>query len=102
MEILNVLLVDSKPQNLVALQAMIRNENINIYNASTQNEALKTIWEQDIALVLTDLQMAGLDSIDFISLLQSSRKAKNIRLAFITTLTQDYYQLAARFDTKAI
>lgn len=102
MEILNVLLVDSKPQNIVALQGMLRNETVNIYTAGTQNEALKIIWEKDVALVLADLQMTGLDSVDFVSALQSSRKARHTMVIFITTLTADYYHLSGRFSSNAI
>ncbi len=103
MKFLNVLLVDNMPQNLPALQALIHDDDeIKIHLAASQNEALKIIWQEEIALALVELQTADLQGEEFIQVVQNSRKARHTKVIFVTALNSDYKKLAGKFPASAV
>ena len=48
----NILLVDDRPENLVALEALLENDDLNIIKAASGIQALGLVLEYDFALVL--------------------------------------------------
>jgi CheY-like chemotaxis protein len=57
----NLLLVDDRPENLLALEAILDDLEFNIVTADSGKEALRCLLKQDFALILLDVEMPGLD-----------------------------------------
>ena len=60
----NVLLVDDKAENLLALDAVLSDLNQNLVQATSAREALRHLLLEDFALILLDVQMPGLSGLD--------------------------------------
>ncbi len=60
-EKIRILLVDDKPENLLALESILGNTGFDIIKATSGNEALGLMLEYDFALVLLDVQMPEMD-----------------------------------------
>ncbi len=50
----NLLIVDDVPQNLVAMQALLQREGVNLLLAGSGAEALELLLEHEVALALLD------------------------------------------------
>ena len=53
----NVLLVDDRPENLIALEALLSSDIANYIKCHSGEEALKFLMKEECALILLDVQM---------------------------------------------
>lgn len=60
----NILIVDDRPENLLALESLLDEPGRNVIRASSGNEALGLLLVHDVALVLMDVQMPEMDGYD--------------------------------------
>ena len=59
-----ILLVDDRPQNLLALEAILEQPGRELVGAGSGEEALKHLLRRDFAVILLDVQMPGLDGFE--------------------------------------
>ncbi len=85
---INILMVDDRPENLVALEAVLMSPQYNLVRASSGEEALMLILAEDFSLILLDVQMPGLDGFETAKLIRKRNKSKNIPIIFITAISQ--------------
>jgi PAS domain S-box-containing protein len=66
MEVLRtpILLVDDRPANLVALEAVLGSEHYELVSVTSGSDALAELEARDFALILLDLQMPTMDGIE--------------------------------------
>ena len=57
----NVLVVDDRPENLIALEAILNKPSYNLVKANSGAEALRCLLNEDFAVILLDVQMPGMD-----------------------------------------
>ena len=60
----SVLLVDDRPENLLALEAVLEPLQVRLRTAESGEAALKALLEDDFAVVLLDVQMPGMDGFE--------------------------------------
>jgi diguanylate cyclase len=85
-----ILLVDDTPANLIALKSMLKNTDANLIEANSGELALEQCQIHDnIALILLDVQLPGLDGFKVAELLQLDEKTKSIPIIFITANQED-------------
>ena len=61
---INLLLVDDHPSNLLALEAVLSDGGYNLIMAKSGYEAIELMKTHEIALVLLDIQMPGMDGFE--------------------------------------
>ncbi len=81
-----LLLVDDRPENLVALEALLSDMGLDLdmVKVSTGNEALRHSLKRDFALVLLDVQMPEMDGFETASLLRANPKTRHLPIIFVT------------------
>ncbi len=84
---INLLIVDDKAENIVALEALLHQEDINIITTTLPNEALRICWEKDIAIALVDVQMPGMDGFELVEILKDNPRTQEIMVIFVTAIS---------------
>jgi signal transduction histidine kinase len=88
-EKVKILLVDDKPENLFSLEAILEGEDREIFCASSGNEALKLVIKNEFAIILSDVQMPGMDGFEMVEILRSNPKHKHIPIIFVTAISKE-------------
>ena len=84
----NVLLVDDRPENLVALEAVLEGLGPNLVRASSGREALRHLLEEDFALVVLDVQMPDMDGFETAALIRARERSRETPILFLTAICQ--------------
>lgn len=101
-EKINILLVDDRPENLLALEAIIERDEYNLIKAYSGEEALKYLLKYDFAVILLDVQMPGLDGFSTAKIIKAREKTKNIPILFITANNLDSEHIFMGYSVGAI
>lgn len=102
MEKTKILLLDDREENLISLKAVLDREDITIYATTSPNEALRIVWENEIAVALVDVQMPGMDGFEFAETLASNPKTKEILIVFVTAISKETTYAVKGLKTGAI
>lgn len=97
-----VLLVDDRPENLVALEALLEDLYLETVRALSGNEALRLTLKQDFALVLLDVQMPGMDGFETAELMRSNPKTRRLPIIFVTAGMKDLQYQFKGYDSGAV
>jgi PAS domain S-box-containing protein len=89
MEKTKILLLDDREENLIALKAILQRDDIVIYDTTSYNEALRLVWENEIAVALVDVQMPGMDGFEFAQTLAGNPKTKETLIVFVTAISKE-------------
>ncbi len=99
---INVLAVDDRPENLLAIESIIDGEDINLIKALSGNEALSLMFDYDFALVLMDVQMPGMDGFEAAELMRGSDNTRHIPIIFITAINKEKKHIFRGYDAGAV
>ncbi|MCS0589899.1 ATP-binding protein [Massilia norwichensis] len=79
-----LLIVDDLPENLRALDALIRDEARQVFQAGSGEEALTLMLEHEFALAILDVQMPGMDGFELAELMRGTERTRNIPIVFVS------------------
>lgn len=85
----NLLLVDDQPRNLVALEAVLSSPEYHFISAHSGPEAIELVRKHDIALVLLDVQMPGMDGFETVRRIKAMEGCRDIPIVFITAVYKE-------------
>lgn len=97
-----ILIVDDRPENLLTLEGILENENLIILKAQSGNEALAMLLEHNIALVLMDVQMPGMDGFEVAEIMRSNERTKYIPIIFVTAISKQRQHIFRGYETGAV
>jgi signal transduction histidine kinase len=80
----NILLVDDKVENLLALEAVLEELGENLVTARSGSEALRRALEKDFAVILLDVQMPEMDGFETARLLRERERSSCTPIIFLT------------------
>ncbi len=74
MTINTILVVDDEPNYLIVLSELLRDEGFEVYTAPDGREALAIVRDVDLDLVVTDMQMPGMDGMALLEEIKTVNK----------------------------
>lgn len=98
----NILIVDDREENIVALEALLTRDDIRIFSTTSPNEALKIAWETHIAIALVDVQMPEMDGFELVEMLKSNPRTKDIMVIFVTAISKETKYAVKGLGTGAV
>jgi CheY-like chemotaxis protein len=85
-------MVDDRPENLLALEAILQGLGHELIRASSGEEALKVLLTTDVAVILLDVQMPGMDGFETAAHVKRREKTRDIPILFLTAIDGEAHQ----------
>ena len=97
------LLVDDVPENLIALEALLQRDGLEILKAQSGPEALELLLtHSDVALALLDVQMPEMSGFELAELIRGSERTRHIPLIFITAGSREHNWQFRGYESGAV
>jgi PAS domain S-box-containing protein len=98
----SVLLVDDRPENLLALEAVLRGLDAELVAAQSGEDALKALLERDFAAILLDVQMPRMDGFETAQLIRMRERSATTPIIFLTAISKDLEHVARGYEAGAV
>ena len=85
-EKVNILLVDDQPAKLLSYEAILGDLGANLIKASSGTEALQYLLKTDIAVVLADVSMPGIDGFELADMIREHPRFQKTAILFISAI----------------
>jgi PAS domain S-box-containing protein len=97
-----ILLVDDRPENLVALRAILEPLGHDLILADSGEEALRALLLHDPSVILLDVRMPGLDGFETADLIKRRERTRDIPIVFLTAISKDSGQVFQGYEKGAV
>jgi signal transduction histidine kinase len=97
-----LLLVDDRPENLLALEGLLRRNDAEILKAESGKCALELLLEHEVALALIDVQMPELDGFALAELMRNVERTREIPIIFVTAGLHDRDRVFKGYESGAV
>ncbi len=87
----SILIVDDRPEKLLALEAVLEELNQNIVRAYSGREALRHVLNQEFAVILLDVNMPDMDGFETATLIRQRRNSAHVPIIFLTAMSDEMY-----------
>jgi len=101
-EKVNILIVDDKASNLFALEQMLLKPERRFISATSGKEALKTVLNKEIDLIILDVQMPEMDGFEVAQILKSNNRTRDIPIIFASAEKREHQFMIKGFEEGAI
>jgi len=97
-----LLIVDDLPDNLRALDALIRDERRLVFHAHSGDEALALLLEHEFALAILDVQMPGMDGFELAEMMRATSRTRNIPIMFVSAAGRELNYSFKGYESGAV
>lgn len=97
-----LLVVDDRMENLEAMQALLEDGEWRLRCASSGEEALRCLLEEDVGLVLLDVQMPGMDGFEVARLMRGNPRTRLTPIIFVSAISQTHDAVLRGYSTGAV
>ncbi len=96
------LLVDDVPENLVALEGLLRRDGLEIMTAQSGTEALELLLTNDFALALLDVQLPTMDGFELAEIMRGTGRTRRVPIIFLTAVATDERRRFMGYESGAV
>ena len=82
----NILVVDDRPDKLLALQTILEELDQNLVCARSGSEALRELLKEDFAVILLDVNMPVMDGFETAALIRQRQRSETTPIIFISAV----------------
>jgi signal transduction histidine kinase/FixJ family two-component response regulator len=97
-----ILIVDDRPENLYALEKLLKNLNVKVVQATSGAEALDLSLVQDFCVAIVDIQMPEMDGYELVELLRSNEGTNTMPVIFVSAIFSDEYHHRKGYEAGAV
>lgn len=97
-----LLLVDDRPENLLALEAVLEPLGQRMVRAQSGEEALRHLLSDDFSVIVLDVQMPGIDGFETAERIKQRDRTRDIPIIFVTAINQDQRHRMRGYATGAV
>lgn len=97
----NILLVDDRPENLLAMEAALEELHCQVFKVTSGQEALLMVLKHEFALILLDVQMPEMDGFETAKLIHGKKDLKHIPIIFITAISKEQKYIQKGYEVGA-
>lgn len=97
-----ILLVDDRPENLIALEAILEPLGHELVRATSGEEALRQVLLHDFAVILLDVQMPGMNGFETAETIKRRERSRSTPIIFLTAISKDEEYVFQGYSTGAV
>ncbi|MEO5802223.1 MAG: ATP-binding protein [Verrucomicrobiota bacterium] len=98
----NILLVDDRPDKLLALEAVLSDLNQNLVKVKSGKEALRELLHHEFAVILLDVAMPIMDGFETAALIRKRMNSEHTPIIFVTSLSDSENHIARGYSLGAV
>jgi len=98
----NILLVDDDPKSLYALHALLESLDQSLLLARSGEEALRCALDHDLALILLDVRMPGIDGFETARLIRARERSQLTPIIFLTAAADKVGSIFRGYEVGAV
>src|SRR5436190_2234770 len=88
-EPVKILVVDDRPENLLALEGILEPLGQKLVRANSGPEALRCVLESEFATILLDVQMPGMNGFEVAEIIKSRERSRTIPIIFLSAISKE-------------
>ena len=96
------LLVDDLEENLVALEALLSRDGLDLDKARSGEDALELMLANEYALALLDVQMPDMDGFELAEIMRANERSRHIPIIFVTAGSGDAVRRFRGYEAGAV
>ncbi|AOS37298.1 hybrid sensor histidine kinase/response regulator [Pseudomonas brassicacearum] len=97
-----LLIVDDLPENLLALEALIKGGDREVFKALSADEALSLLLQHDFALAIIDVQMPDMNGFQLAELMRGTEKTRSIPIIFVSAAGRERNYAFTGYENGAV
>ena len=97
-----VLLVDDRPENLLALEAVLEPLPCELVSVTSGEAALKQLLTDEFAVALLDVQMPEMDGFETAELIKSRERTRALPIIFVTAISKERHHVFRGYSAGAV
>jgi signal transduction histidine kinase len=97
-----LLIVDDLPENLLALEALIRGPGRAVFRATSAEEALALLLDHEFALAILDVQMPGMNGFELAELMRGTERTRHIPIIFVSAAGRELNYAFQGYESGAV
>jgi two-component system sensor histidine kinase/response regulator len=101
-EPIKFLVVDDTEENLIALEALLARDGLQLLKARSGSEALELLLVHEVALALLDVQMPDMDGFELAELMRGAERTKHVPIIFVTAGARDPRRVFKGYESGAV
>jgi PAS domain S-box-containing protein len=101
-DMVKILAVDDVPENLTALEALLRSDGLELLQARSGPEALELLLVHDVALALLDVNMPGMNGFELAEFMRGTERTRRVPIIFLTAAAGDERRRFRGYETGAV
>lgn len=82
-----ILVVDDNPAKLLAVESMLTDLGLQLFTAPSGHKALEVLLHHDVAAILLDVHMPGMDGFEVAELIRSHPRFAQTPIIFLSAVT---------------
>jgi serine phosphatase RsbU (regulator of sigma subunit)/CheY-like chemotaxis protein/anti-sigma regulatory factor (Ser/Thr protein kinase) len=98
----SILIVDDRPENLTALEAVLEPLDCPIVTATSGSDALKLMLERQFAVILLDVFMPDMDGFEVASYIRSRHRTRTTPIIFLSAVSTSAEHVFRGYETGAV
>jgi signal transduction histidine kinase len=98
----NILLVDDRPDKLLALESILEGLHQNLVKVRSGDEALRQLLVRDFAVILLDVNMPGLDGFETAALIRQRKRSEATPIIFISAINDTENHVTRGYSLGAV
>ena len=97
-----LLIVDDLPENLLALEALIRGPARLVFKAQSAEQALDLLLVHEFALAILDVQMPGMNGFELAEMMRGTERTRHIPIIFVSAAGREMNYAFKGYESGAV
>jgi len=97
-----ILIVDDYVENLFTLNRLLKELDVDVYQATSGDDALALTLDHDFCVAILDVQMPKMDGYELAELLRGNESTSKLPIIFLSAMYSDEYHHRKGYDAGAV